>query len=124
MKTIFTFCVAFLLVAGLAFAAGIDGTWVSQRTMGDRTITQTFELKADGAKITGSITMAFGDMEPRKAQITEGKLDGNKFSFTANMPGRDGEVKTVFTGTIEGDMLKGNSVREGGQDRPFEAKKK
>jgi len=34
-----------------------------------------------------------------------------------------GEFKSVYEGTVEGDMLKGTAAREGGQSRPFEAKR-
>jgi hypothetical protein len=128
MRVFAALFVCVLLLAGLAAAAAIDGKWVSERKM-ERdgqsfTIIQTFDLKADGNKLTGSLTMAFGDMEPRKMDIADGKVDGNKFSFTVTMSTPNGEFKTVYEGTVEGDMLKGTAAREGGQGRPFEAKKK
>jgi hypothetical protein len=128
MKVLTTILVSFFLLAGVALAAAIDGKWVSERKM-ERdgqsiTITQTFDLKADGGKVTGTLTMAFGDMEPRKAEIKDGKIDGNKFSFSTVMSTPNGEFKTVYEGTVEGDSLKGTAAREGGQSRPFEAKKK
>lgn len=128
MRVVSAVFVCFLLLAGVAMAAVIDGKWVSVRKM-ERdgqafTITQTFELKADGAKLTGSLTMSFGDMEPRKVDIKDGKIDGNKFSFTVVMSTPNGEFKTVYEGTVEGDAIKGTSSREGGQSRPFEAQRK
>lgn len=129
MKTFLTILTAFALLAGLAFAAGIDGKWVSERKM-ERdgqsfTIKQTFDLKSDGAKLTGSIIMAFGDMEPRTAEIKDGKIEGNKFTFKTVMSTPNGEFTSVYEGTVEGDVLKGTTVREGGQGqpRPFEAKR-
>jgi hypothetical protein len=92
----------------------------------ERTIIQTFDLKSDGAKLTGTVSMAFGDMEPRTSEIKDGKIDGNKFSFKTVMSTPNGEFTTVYEGTVEGDTLKGASKREG-SDRPpmpFEAKKK
>jgi hypothetical protein len=128
MKVFATLSVCLFLLAGLVVAAPIDGKWVSERKM-ERdgqsfTIIQTFDLKADGSKLAGSLTMAFGDMEPRKMDITDGKVDGNKFSFSVTMSTPNGEFKTVYEGAVEGDMLKGSAAREGGQSRPFEAKKK
>ena len=128
MKNISSIILSLALLAGSAFAAGIDGKWVSERKM-DRdgqsmTITQTFELKTKGDAINGKITMAMGDMEPRTSEISGGKIDGNKFSFTATMQTPNGDMKTVYEGTIDGDNLKGTSAREGGQSRPFEAKRK
>jgi hypothetical protein len=128
MRVFTTLSVCLLLLTGLAFAAAIDGKWVSERKM-ERdgqsfTIIQTFDLKADGSKLTGSVTMAFGDMEPRKMEVADGKVDGSKFSFSVMMSTPNGDFKTVYEGSVEGDMLKGTAAREGGQSRPFEAKKK
>jgi hypothetical protein len=124
MKTILSIFVALVLVAGIACAASIDGVWVSQRTMGERTITQTFTLKTDGNTLTGTISVAFGDMEPRVSEIKEGKIDGAKFTFKTVMQTPNGEMTSTYEGTVEGDVLKGTSMREGGQPRPFEAKRK
>ncbi len=85
---------------------------------------QTFDLKADGSKLTGKISVVFGEMEPRVSDIQDGKIDGKNFSFSATMQGPNGEMKTMYKGTVEGDALKGTSMRDGGQERPFEAKKK
>ncbi len=127
MKVLAIIFVCLFLLGGLALAASIDGKWVSVRKMergGESfTITQTFDLKAQGSSLTGSVTMAFGDMEPRKTEIKEGKIDGNKFSFTTVMSTPNGEFKMAYEGTVEGDTLKGTSSREGGQSRPFEAKR-
>jgi hypothetical protein len=127
MKVLTIIFVCFFLLGGIALAASIDGKWVSVRKM-ERdgqafTITQTFDLKAEGSRLTGSVSMAFGDQEPRKVELKEGKIDGDKFSFTTVMSTPNGEFKMVYEGTVEGGALKGTSTREGGQSRPFEAKR-
>ena len=119
--------VSLLLLAGVAFAGPIDGKWVSERKM-ERdgqsfTIVQTFELKEEGGKLTGKFSMKFGEMEPPPGEIKDGKLDGNKFSFSTMISTPNGDMKTLYSGTVEGSVLKGNAEREGGQARPFEAKK-
>ena len=130
MKTFLTVLAAFLLVATVASAAAIDGKWYSEvkRNFGgeERVIKTTFDLKSDGAKLTGTITSAFGDMEPRTTEIKDGKIEGNKFSFKTTMSTPNGEFTSVYEGTVEGDTIKGTTQREGGQGqaRPFEAKKK
>jgi hypothetical protein len=91
------------------------------------TIVTTFELKAEGATLTGTVTSpGRPGSEPVPVKITDGKLDGNKFSFYIVRQGPNGEMKMKYEGALEGDTLKGTSVREGGQGqpRPFEAKKK
>jgi hypothetical protein len=119
--------VSLLLLAGVVFAGPIDGKWVAERKM-ERdgqamTIVQTFELKEEGGKVTGKFSMKFGEMEPPASEIKDGKLDGNKFSFSTTISTPNGDMKTNYSGTVEGAMMKGNAEREGGQARPFEAKK-
>lgn len=128
MKTGMLALMAVILAAGLALAADIDGKWVSERKLErngqEFTITMTFDLKSDGSNLTGTFTMAFGEMEPRSSEIKDGKIEGNKFSFTTVFETPNGEMKTLYSGTLEGDSLKGTAAREGGQERPFEAKRK
>lgn len=128
MKLFTNIFMCLAMLAGTAFAGSIDGKWVSERKMErdgqSMTITQTFDLKSDGDKLMGTIVMAMGDQDPRKSEIKDGKMDGDKFSFSAVMSTPNGEMKTTYTGKIDGGMLKGESMREGGQGRPFEAKKK
>ena len=128
MKLFTNIFLCLALAASAAFAGSIDGKWVSERKMErdgqSMTITQTFDLKSDGNKLMGSIAMTMGDQEPRKSEITDGKIDGESFSFSAVMSTPNGEMKTTYTGKVDGSMLKGESMRDGGQGRPFEAKKK
>ena len=124
MKTLTSIVVCFLLVAGIAFAAGIDGKWMAERQMGQNTIKIMFDLKADSGKLVGSMSME----RPQgavKADIMDGKIDGNKFSFKVTTEGRNGKTTTAYEGTVDGDSLKGTTMREGGQGepRPFEAKR-
>ena len=127
MKTLLSVLVIACLVAGVALAAGIDGKWYSERKMNrdgnEMVIKTTFDLKSDGAKLTGKMVMAFGDMEPREIEIKDGKIEGSKFSFTTTMSTPNGDFKSTYTGTLEGDMIKGTAAREGGEPRPFEAKR-
>ncbi len=127
MKILLSVVVIACLMAGIALAAGIDGKWYSERKMSrdgnDFVIKTTFELKSDGAKLTGKMVMAFGDMEPRDIEIKDGKIEGNKFSFTTTMSTPNGDFKTNYTGTGDGDMIKGTATREGAPERPFDAKR-
>jgi hypothetical protein len=131
MKTFLTLTVSVLLLAALVSAAGIDGKWTLERKMRtrdgeERTVQMTLNLKSEGGRITGAVVSSFGGQE-RTAEIKEGKIDGNKFMFVTLMEGPMGEIKTVYEGTVEGDALKGESRREGGQKQmpamPFEAKR-
>jgi len=128
MKTLISITLCLLAFTTLALAEGVNGKFVSERKMErdgqSMTITQTFDLKSDGTKLKGTLTMAFGDMEPRTMEITDGKVDGNKVSFATVFQGPNGDMKMTYKASLEGDTLKGTSSREGGDDRPFEAKKK
>jgi hypothetical protein len=129
MKTVAATLVL-LLVAGLTvFAADIDGKWKAESKRpsrdgsGEITITMLFDLKADGATLTGTVTTSNPRGE-RQATISNGKIDGNKFSFTTVTEGPNGSMTIKYEGTVEGSSLKGTSAREGGQRSfPFEAKK-
>ena len=127
MNRILSLAASALLLAATALAGPIDGKWVSERKMErdgqSMMIIQTFELKAEGDKLTGKFSMKFGDMEPPPGEIKDGKIDGNRFSFTTMMSTPNGDRKTSYSGAVEGNVLKGNAEREGGQARPFEAKK-
>ncbi len=129
MRACLTILTVLVVAAGLAVAGQIDGKWVYERTMNrggeEVTVRQTFELKSEGSTLTGKVTMQFGQMEPRTMEIQEGKIEGNKFSFKTVMETPNGTMTSVYEGTVEGDVLKGTSRREGGQGqgRPFEAKR-
>jgi hypothetical protein len=132
MQQFLKFALGAALSLGLALAGGIDGKWVSERKMQtpngeERVIKITMNLKADGANITGNVATPGRDGGERTVDIKEGKLDGNKFSFTTVMETPRGVIKSVYEGTMEGDTLKGAVKREGGPREmpamPFEAKR-
>ncbi len=119
---------AFALTAG---AAAIDGKWVAEMKIpagkkagaSEQTITTVLDLKSSGSTLTGSVTTKAGRRD-REVQIQDGKIEGNSFSFVTVMPGKKGDQKLVWKGTVEGDTLKGTRGRED-QKRglPFTAKK-
>jgi hypothetical protein len=127
MKTLVATFVLLLVTLTVAFGADIDGKWKSERKI-DRngetmTITLVFDLKADGSKLTGKV-MISSPRGDRQADVSDGKIDGNKFSFSTVTEGPNGSMTTKYEGTVEGDTLKGTSAREGGnRTMPFEAKK-
>ncbi len=126
---ILTWC---LLIAGGALAADIDGKWYSERKLerdGQSFVVKTtLDLKSAGGKLTGTVTTSFGEKEMPPAEIRDGKLDGNKFSFITIASFGGNEYKTKYEGSVDGATLKGTALREGGQGggqpRPFEAKRK
>jgi hypothetical protein len=123
--------ILFGLAAALASAAGLDGTWTSEMKMRggkkgaaqERTVTVTLNLKSEGDKVTGTV-MSGGKKRRGTAQIQDGKIEGNQFSFTTVQTTKKGEQKQTWRGTIDGDTLEGTRSRAGGKrGQPFTAKR-
>lgn len=112
MKKLFSIMALGLLAANL-FAAAIDGKWKGEAKIESKkkeatTVGLTFDLKADGDKLTGSVLNSAGK-RGRTLDVTEGKLDGNSFTFvTVQKSRKKGDVRVTWTGTVEGDELKGS----------------
>ena len=115
MKKLLTATLLFALTSVAALAADFNGKWTADVPGRDGgTMTNTFTLKVDGAKLTGSLSSQMGD-----AEITNGKVDGD--TFTLSYAGKaDGADSIKFTRTFKGAM-------PGGGDAPppqeFTAKK-
>lgn len=115
--------------ASLAAGAGIDGKWTSEFSMRGgkkqaqqaRTVQMTLDLKAEGDRLTGKVSMPRGKRS-QAVEIQEGKIEGNQFSFVTVQKGKKGEQKTTWQGTVEGDQLKGTRSA-GKRGQPFTAKR-
>jgi opacity protein-like surface antigen len=78
MKKVYAIVVGLLLLAAPAFAADADGKWTGtvSTPMGDLPV--QYEFKADGTTLNGTTLGFDGGTIP----IKNGKVDGNKISFT------------------------------------------
>lgn len=85
-----------------AFAAGIDGKWTASMDTPNGPMTTTFTFKADGDKLTGTMTGRQGNEMP----IEDGKIDGNNISFVRTMERNGEKMQMKYTGTVSGDELK------------------
>lgn len=98
-------------VLGLAFAAlGAEeaaGTWKATLETPNGAQENTFVLKVDAGRITGTVS---GGMLGT-VQISEGKVDGDKISFSINSD--FGVIR--YSGTIKGDDMKLTLVAGDGQ---------
>ena len=104
-----------------ALAADISGKWTAQVPgRNGQTREQTFNLKADGNTLTGTVSGRMGD-----TPIAEGKIDGDSISFTQTMEFNGNSVKLVYKGTVSGDEIKFSRTRDGGegQAQEFTAKR-
>jgi uncharacterized protein (DUF2147 family) len=86
------------LAMGAASAADIDGTWVGM--VGQSEI--TFELKAAGEKLTGTLNNA---AQPGATELKDGKIKGADVSFHVLRTLNEAETKVEWTGKLAGDEL-------------------
>ena len=102
--------VLFLLFATAAWAADVTGTWKGDSQGPDgNTFTLSYTFKQDGAKLTGTALGPMGDPLP----IENGKVDGDKISFSVKVDFNGGMVLSS-TGTIKGDEITLKTKVEGG----------
>ena len=133
MKTLAA--VTLILCAALtAHAASIDGKWTSEKEVGDadgKTYAHKsiLSLKSDGGSLTGTVVQTsaapwMSETNGRSFDISDGKIDGDKFSFKLRIENAKGEQVSVYEGTVEGDELKGTLKFRGiGITQAFEAKR-
>ena len=111
-KTLLAFAVL-LTFAFVAAAADIDGSWVVKTERNGQTMTQTYKLKADDGKLTGTVSGGRGG----EVQISDGKIDGDNVSFTVKREMGGNSMVMNYKGTVSGDELKLSVSRQGG-DQP------
>jgi hypothetical protein len=110
MKTTLLALVAMLTLSFVALAADATGKWTGEIPGGRGNQPVTLNLKASGSTLTGTITMG----QAPEAPIEDGKVDGDKISFSRTAPGRDGTPnKQTFTGKVSADSIE--ITREGGR---------
>ena len=103
------------LTAGLMAAADVSGKWTGEMpSRGGEMVATTFTFKADGDKLTGTMSGPQGEVA-----LQDGKVAGDKITFS--MTG--GNAKILFEGAVAGDEIKMTRTREGGQGRQFTVKR-
>ena len=85
-----------------ALAADFNGKWTAD-VPGRQGATQTvtFDLKVDGAAVTGKVSTPRGATD-----IAGGKVDGDTITFTQTMTMGDNTMTMTYTGKIDGDTIK------------------
>jgi hypothetical protein len=126
------FVVTLMLVVAFALmAADITGKWVAEQPgrNGGPPRQTTFDLKASGSTLTGTITGGMGGggrrggggggggggaapAAPQPREISDGKVDGNNISFTVKMEFNGNTMVTKYEGTLSGDELKLKVTRD------------
>lgn len=102
------------LMATSLFAGDITGKWTGEveGRQGQKR-TQTFDLKAEGDKLTGTMV----GMGGRELKIEDGKISGDTLSFSVTVEFNGNTRKMEYTGKITGDTInfktgQGDRVRE------------
>jgi hypothetical protein len=110
MRKLVTTGFLFGLLAMTALAADVSGKWTAQVPgRGGQTREATFNFKADGNSLTGTVSGRGGDMP-----IADGKIDGDTISFTQTMEFNGNTMKFLYKGTVSGDEIKLSRSRDGG----------
>ena len=98
--------------------AKVAGTWEMTSESRSGPMTQTMTITQDGGSIKGTLTVRRGDAP------LEGTVTGNKLSFTVKRETQSGDTLVMeYTGTVEGDSIKGNVHSERFGNREFTAKR-
>ena len=103
------------VLAIAAYAADVTGKWTYETQGRNGPMTGTMVLKADGGKLTGTVSGRGGDTE-----ISDGKVDGDNISFSVTREFQGNKIKINYTGTLSGDEIKFKTQRDGGEGRTQE----
>jgi hypothetical protein len=95
-RRLFSLVLAGAFCAALLLAADITGTWAGTMVAGDNQIPLTYNFKQDGAKLTGTVTGPNGDLP-----LADGKVDGDKISFSVMVDMGGNPTKFVGEGTVK-----------------------
>jgi hypothetical protein len=90
-----------LLASSSAFAADVEGTWAGSIDSPNGAIAVSYTFKAQGDALTGSTSGPDGT----PIAIANGKIQGNKLSFTLSLDFGAGPTTFVYTGEVSATEL-------------------
>lgn len=96
IRKVFLSVVALMMGTFICNAAGIDGKWKASFEGPNGKMEILFSFKAEGKILTGSVTSPMGELA-----ITNGKIEGNEFSFDMDMNG----TAIPHKGKVDGDTI-------------------
>lgn len=82
-------------------APTMTGTWAFEVTHSAGTSTPTVTITQTGEKLSGKYVGTYGE------SVLTGSITDNKFSFSVEV-GTEEKVTLAYTGTLDGDTVKGN----------------
>ncbi len=125
-KLLFAGLIMLTVALAVMAADAVTGKWTLEQAgrQGGAPRVSTLDLKADGAKLTGTVSQPGRGGDPTTTQITNGKVDGNNVSFeiTRDMGGQS--MTTKYEGTVSGSEMKLKITMPGfggGEPRTVEA---
>ena len=101
MKHIVALVIGTMLLAVPAFAADVDGKWTGSLDTPMGTVPVGFTFKSDGAMLTGTTLGPDGG----EIAIKDGKVDGNKISFTVALDFGGMAVVIGYSGVVAPDKI-------------------
>jgi len=107
--------IALLALVCAAMAADVTGKWTMEQAgrNGGPPRVSTFDLKADGAKLTGSLSAPGRGGDPMVSQISNGKVDGDKISFDVVREFQGNSMTIKYEFTLKGDEMPGKVTMPG-----------
>ena len=111
-------CAIFVCMFAIAvIAQSVDGKWAGEVQGGRGPQQVTLTLKADGGKLTGSVTGRGGENP-----IQEGTIAGTALKFKTQQQGRGGgnPITLNWSGTLKGDEIAMSRKAEGGEGQAQE----
>ncbi|HTT63132.1 MAG TPA: hypothetical protein VMG35_14860 [Bryobacteraceae bacterium] len=110
-RTLLGLALLLVFTAAAAWAADVTGTWTGTISGPNGDFSLTYTFKQDGDKLTGTVT---GPTDP--IPIADGKVDGDKISFSVSVDMGGNTVKFTSKGTIKGDEITLTTTNDGGMD--------
>lgn len=110
-RTLLTCAILLVLTGTAAWAADVTGVWTGNISGPNGDFALTYTFKQDGQKLTGSVT---GPTDP--IDIQEGKVEGDKISFSLQVDMGGSVVKFTSKGTIKGDEIVLTTTNDAGMD--------
>ena len=92
---------ASLALLASATAADVTGKWKGSFQGADQTRELTFNLKAEGDKLTGAVS----GLLDKALDIHEGKVQGSTITFWVMSEWEGNPVKLVYKGEVAGDEI-------------------